>query len=131
MNYSEKLKSPKWQQRRLEVLKRDKFTCRDCGATDKTLHVHHCFYEKGEPWDTKLDFLMTLCWECHESRGELESDGKRALGYIFSRMGNRPDDVQLKEFIEQLTSASDWASGPVLVEHDRLYALWCAAGGPK
>ena len=31
MNYSEQLKSPKWQKKRLEIMQRDKFTCQLCG----------------------------------------------------------------------------------------------------
>jgi hypothetical protein len=67
-SYSEKLKSPKWQKRRLEILSRDNFKCRSCGMDEKTLHVHHLRYEKGvEPWDTNNDDLITLCEDCHEA----------------------------------------------------------------
>jgi 5-methylcytosine-specific restriction endonuclease McrA len=31
--YSELLKSPKWQKKRLEIMSRDKFTCKKCGDT--------------------------------------------------------------------------------------------------
>jgi len=54
MTYSEKLKDPRWQRKRLEVMQRDDFTCRNCGAKDKTLHIHHVRYLKGfEPWEYK------------------------------------------------------------------------------
>lgn len=77
MTYAEKLRDPRWQKRRLEILSRDNFTCQICGATDKTLHVHHKYYENGcEPWDDDLVIgLVTLCEDCHES----ESDKKKHL----------------------------------------------------
>jgi hypothetical protein len=65
-SYWEKLKDPRWQKMRLEVLQRDEFTCVRCGAKDKTLHVHHGYYEKGkDPWDYYDWTLYTLCEDCH------------------------------------------------------------------
>lgn len=84
MTYSEKLKDPRWQRKRLEVFQRDGYACRICDAKDKTLHVHHCFYEKGNPWNTGMEFLLTLCHECHEDTTEIENAAKRALGKIFA-----------------------------------------------
>lgn len=66
--YVEKLRDPRWQKKRLEVLNRDDFTCRHCGAKDKTLHIHHGFYMDGkEPWQYPTDSLTTLCLDCHEA----------------------------------------------------------------
>ena len=31
MGYSEKLKDPRWQKKRLEILERDNFRCQYCG----------------------------------------------------------------------------------------------------
>lgn len=51
-NYSEKLKDPRWQKKRLEIMARDFFTCQMCQCKDNTLHVHHRHYIGGrEPWD--------------------------------------------------------------------------------
>jgi hypothetical protein len=67
MTYTEQLKSPKWQIKRLEILKRDKFTCTSCGEKEKQLHVHHGYYDKGLMlWDYEDDTLHTLCSSCHE-----------------------------------------------------------------
>jgi hypothetical protein len=67
MTYQEKLKDPRWQKKRLEILERDEWSCQICCDTESTLHVHHKFYEKGkDPWDYKNDMLATLCLECHE-----------------------------------------------------------------
>lgn len=48
------------------VMTRDNFTCQCCGSTDKTLQVHHKKYT-GAPWEAKLDDLVTLCYECHNT----------------------------------------------------------------
>jgi hypothetical protein len=65
MNYQEKLKSPKWQKKRLEILNRDNFTCCACGDTETELHVHHLKYV-GEPYDAPNKSLQTLCKYCHQ-----------------------------------------------------------------
>lgn len=69
MTYEEKLKSPKWQKKRLEIMQRDNFTCVVCGRgikDDTPLQVHHLKYLKNvEPWNYADDYLITLCNECH------------------------------------------------------------------
>lgn len=77
MTYSDKLKDPRWQRKRLEIMQRDDFTCRNCGAKDKTLNIHHIRYLKGlEPWEYKEFYLVTLCEECHtkEERAVIRGD---------------------------------------------------------
>lgn len=74
VSYSEKLRDPRWQKMRLEVMQRDKFACRVCYNTEKTLNVHHRFYCKGAaPWEYELSALVTLCEDCH-SAAEQERD---------------------------------------------------------
>lgn len=63
--YSEKLKHPKWQRKRLEIMQRDGFKCKLCGDKESELHIHHEEYE-GDPWDVDNKFLHTLCSECHD-----------------------------------------------------------------
>lgn len=66
--YSEKLRDPRWQRKRLEIFQRDSFACRSCGSTSMELQVHHRFYLRGlEPWEYDNDALATLCRPCHES----------------------------------------------------------------
>ena len=65
--YSEKLQDPRWQRKRLEILEREDFRCESCGAKDKALHVHHCWYERGqEPWGYPDKCYKVYCGECHE-----------------------------------------------------------------
>ena len=64
--YQKKLLDPRWQRRRLEVLSLAEWECSDCGASEKTLHVHHPRYIKGrEPWEYTDDELVVLCEDCH------------------------------------------------------------------
>lgn len=67
-DYSELLKHPKWQKKRLEIMKRDEFKCRFCGNDEETLHVHHIKYNGGcKPWEYDNGLLITLCDKCHKS----------------------------------------------------------------
>lgn len=63
--YAEKLKDPRWQKKRLEILSRDNWSCYWCGDTESTLHVHHTVYVGENPWDTWDECLLTLCEGCH------------------------------------------------------------------
>jgi len=63
--YSEKLKDPRWQKKRLKILERDEFSCRICGNKKSTLHIHHISYNEN-PWETNDKLLITLCEDCHK-----------------------------------------------------------------
>jgi hypothetical protein len=67
MKYSDKLRDPRWQKKRLEIFERDGFACQSCGDNTEMLCVHHLYYEKGkEPWEYENEALLTLCNPCHE-----------------------------------------------------------------
>ena len=73
MTYSEKLRDPRWQKKRLEILERDNFTCQMCKSTEKTLHVHHVRYHKKKlPWNYANEELVTLCMDDHEAVANLK-----------------------------------------------------------
>ncbi len=67
MTYQEKFKDPRWQKKRLKIMERASFTCEGgCLSKDKTLNVHHGYYEKGfEPWEYNDDTLWCFCDDCH------------------------------------------------------------------
>jgi hypothetical protein len=83
-SYSEKLRDPRWQKKRLEILERDGWTCRECFDTESTLVVHHRKYLPGkDPWDYPEKLLITLCEGCHEQERELwPSNASRLLGVL-------------------------------------------------
>lgn len=65
--YAEKLKDPRWQKKRLEIMERAQWRCEVCYRGDKTLHVHHDKYGAGEPWEAQDSDLFCLCSTCHEA----------------------------------------------------------------
>ena len=88
--YSEKLRHPNWQKKRLEILNRDGFKCVICDDGESTLNVHHSYYEKGrDPWDYNDDSLMTLCDECHEEEHEFSRAADAHLLQALKDLGAR------------------------------------------
>ena len=73
--YARDLKNPLWQKKKNMILERDNYTCQHCGATDRTLHVHHKLYRKGvKPWQYDDAELLTLCEDCHDSVSSTNAD---------------------------------------------------------
>lgn len=70
-NYSEQIKSPKWQKKRLDILNLRGFKCEECGNEEQQLHIHHRFYIKGrKAWEYDNDVFQVLCENCHKSKHE-------------------------------------------------------------
>jgi len=65
MDYSQKLKDPRWQKKRLKIFERDGWACRYCKNETKSLEVHHLRYTIPDPWDENDSNLVTLCDDCH------------------------------------------------------------------
>lgn len=73
-NYSELLKDPRWQKKRLEIMQRDEFTCQHCGSSTEQLHVHHRYYDESlNPWEYENESLITLCENCHKREHNLST----------------------------------------------------------
>lgn len=82
--YSEKLKSPKWQKKRLEILQRDEFMCTYCEDAESELHVHHKKYIYGnEVWDYENENFITLCKPCHEEITQKKKSIKELIDNSF------------------------------------------------
>lgn len=65
--YYEKLRSPQWQRKRLEIMERDSFTCQCCETKEKNLQIHHVYYlPNKKPWEYDNESLITLCCDCHD-----------------------------------------------------------------
>lgn len=137
--YSEKLKDPRWQKMRLQVMERDDFTCRDCKSKTETLNVHHSHYRKGaEPWDYEDRFLITLCEECHkeaEAHRELllkatadPERQRRILTFaILSAGGSTPYSGAFSPMLDDIWSAmiSEKGVRDAMLKDDQSEALNC------
>lgn len=124
-SYSSLLQDPRWQKKRLKIMERDNFTCCTCGATDKTLHVHHRYYKNSEgPWDYPDRALVTLCHHCHELYGHGALSGQDHL--ITEVLG-------AGAFHEEMNAlAQAFACGSNLVSHDfkvlaNVIGLYCTS----
>lgn len=101
MSYSEKLKQPLWQRKRLEIFNRDNFQCTKCKAVDKELQVHHLDYIEGiQPWEYPNDMLTTLCVDCHSNEGERPKHEKYLLQSLKSKGFLAMDILQLSTIID-------------------------------
>jgi len=111
MTYSEKLKDPRWQKKRLEIMQAAGFACEDCNRKDQELQIHHCAYIRAlQPWEYGVDLLMCLCAGCHKHRQDRDEAFRVALGRIlrFVKRDNYEQeawriihDVQLRETVRQ------------------------------
>lgn len=115
-------KDSRWQQKRLEIMERDKWTCQSCGESgeDVTLNVHHAYYESGKkPWEYPEEILTTLCEDCH---GEIHKLKKELMVRL-----HVPSGVEL---LRQLIGYSDAWVGPAFLacRNDEDYSIGYAKG---
>jgi len=94
--YSEKLKDPRWQKKRLAVFERDKWRCQACGEEELTLAVHHLRYVPGkEPWEYNNNDLLTLCENCHETEYHYRKQVENTLLTILARRHFTANDLDV------------------------------------
>ncbi len=101
--YSQLLRDPRWQKKRLEIMQRDKFTCQNCKDTESTLNVHHCFYkEDSSPWEYPNSSLITLCEKCHTNETQELNKAKKNFLNALSSTGFRAKHfIEITERIER------------------------------
>ena len=63
--YRDYLKSDAWQRKRYVVLKRDNWRCVYCGG--RATQVHHTRYAKYNIGREPIEWLVSVCDDCHES----------------------------------------------------------------
>lgn len=80
--YLSKLKDPRWQKKRLEILERDNFTCQMCKDEETELHIHHKKYGHENPWDNNNEDLITYCKYCHEIYSALNKENINLIEII-------------------------------------------------
>lgn len=103
MTYSEQLKHPKWQRKRLEIFERDNYTCLLCKSNENQLSVHHGFYMNTfKLWDYPNESLFTLCIECHNHVTQQSNVIKRELGFLPTELF-----LEFSEILKLLSSKKD------------------------
>ena len=99
MKYSDKLKDPRWQKKRLELFVQNNWKCTQCGCNHKTLHVHHKKYVKGkDPWEYDNKNLTTLCETCHKKEHEEILDPDRKYEHLI--LSKETPEVINKEYMK-------------------------------
>lgn len=82
--YAEKLKDPRWLEKRTDVLNEHGLFCEKCGEAGVELHVHHNSYFKNrEPWQYQNNQFSVLCDCCHQDY----HDSFDPLLYVISMIG--------------------------------------------
>jgi hypothetical protein len=110
-SYSEKLRDPRWQKRRLEFLEKSRWTCRKCHVSTKELHVHHRVYRKGyQPWEYEDTDMSVLCTDCH-TRVE---DAREQCYVLLSNYAEVFDEVgaylEISGYLKAMVKAPDMAT---------------------
>ncbi len=79
-DYRQFLETPFWRGLREECYRRDGRKCQNCGSNGP-LNAHHRFYRPN--WfTTRLDDLVTLCHDCHDSAHANKSAFRQFFGSI-------------------------------------------------
>lgn len=132
-SYQDKLKDPRWQKKRLEILERDEWTCQRCYSQKDTLNVHHRKYlPNKDPWECPNELLITLCQSCHEHEKEARPHYERLLLEIL-REHFLVDDIsslvsgfckfKAQAAPEVVAAVYEWAIGDPNIQSD-LYHLY-------
>lgn len=118
-DYSKKLKDPRWQKKRLEILERDEWTCQRCYDSESTLVVHHRKYlPTTDPWDYPDHLLVTLCEDCHETERANRTECENALLEVLRTLFFAEDihslmlgfhKMELLHLPEVVASVYEWA----------------------
>lgn len=125
MKYSDKLRDPRWQKLRLEVMSQAFFTCEKCFDDKSPLHVHHNYYVSGrEPWEYRTDSLSCLCENCHKlekesstQTSEWEAAANLQLAMQRETNGEKP---HVAEIVKSAALSSGWPESEFLFLLERL-----------
>lgn len=112
--YREMLQDPRWQRRRLHELEAHEWSCDECAAKDRTLHVHHKVYWPGcAPWDYPGEWLGVLCDQCHKNATDAQKTDRASLtagGYdeefhrrIFKLLPRRASPAYTEDLLVELS----------------------------
>ncbi len=100
MDYSDLLKHPYWQRKRLEIYRRDNFTCQKCFDMFTQLQVHHKYYKLDLlPWEYPDDSLITYCDLCHKKEEFYKWMFRHGLNLLVKSGFGKVDVDQIKQVV--------------------------------
>lgn len=80
MIYAEQLRDSRWKARSEEIKESAQRRCEECGEDEKSLDVHHSYYQTGlMAWEYPDEALHCLCRDCHEPRAQEERELLKAV----------------------------------------------------
>ena len=92
--YSDKLKHPKWQEKRLDVLSLKGYNCEACTNVNEQLQVHHINYIGGnEPWEYPNNNFLVLCDACHKKEHAYRDQALTNIYYAFEAVNLPIDNI--------------------------------------
>lgn len=97
-DYNKLLEDERWRSKRIEILRRDDFTCKHCLAKGCILQVHHITRgpkgSNAEPWECSNDCLVSLCVPCHNRETFYGNDAQRYLWKVIARKEIPPETIR-------------------------------------
>lgn len=109
-DYSSKLLDPLWIQKRDSILKRDSYTCFDCGNKSGDVLVFHLpIVNDKNPWEFPDEQYITLCRKCRAFRRKCTEEIVNSFRIYLGR-------IKIVEF-------------PVAIKHLNLFSDWTAIEG--
>jgi hypothetical protein len=128
-SYFELLKHPEWQKKRLRIMERDDFQCRECSDKGTTLNVHHSYYTKGaKPWEYPDESLRTLCEVCHEERHALLASLKAVTGEIDAFDVSQVIGFAKAHLLIENTKHQGDRASVLVANYAEAYGIGCALG---
>ena len=104
--YTEQLKDPRWQRRRLECLQAANWRCQLCSRHEDSLNVHHVHYIKNRaPWEYPDEYLVVLCDECHSIRHEIDEKLVSSLKVALRLVPNERLEAMARHIMGQAMEA--------------------------
>lgn len=117
MTYSEKLRHPLWQKKRLEVLEHYGFECMECGSSEKTLHVHHRWYvAKRMPWEYPMLCYTVMCEGCHSEIHAERQDFEDFETFLTTFFGSAERSIDPADISLAFATRIEWGAS---YEHGR------------
>jgi len=97
-NFKDQYKDKRWQDKRLQILRRDNWHCRACNTTKVALEVHHLYYDMdAKVWEYENESLVSLCKSCHSI---IHKDLKKIAGLIaFKLLSGEIDIIDVDESV--------------------------------